>query len=112
MNADRRVCIKINAVTPGCIATDRLSPRLSSGRSEVSPLFQLPRVGAGQPEHVWTGPRGRPLAARETVPVKPPSADTVIVSRPLCPRGICSVFGEADRAKSAAELTVSFTLME
>jgi hypothetical protein len=47
MNADRRVCIKINAVTPGCIATDRLSPRLSSGRSEVSPLFQLPRVGAG-----------------------------------------------------------------
>ena len=55
---------------------------------------------------------GKPLRLIETVPVKPWSAETVTVSEPLPPRGICSVVGEADRAKSPVELTLSVTLTE
>jgi hypothetical protein len=55
---------------------------------------------------------GKPVRLSETVPVKPWSAETVTVSEPLPPRGICSVVGEADRAKSPVELTFSVTLTE
>ena len=55
---------------------------------------------------------GKPLRLRETVPVNPCSAETVIVSDPLPPRGICRVVGEAEREKSPAELTFSVTFTE
>lgn len=55
---------------------------------------------------------GKPLRLRETVPAKPWSVETVTVSDPFPPREICNVVGEADRAKSPAELTFSATLTE
>jgi hypothetical protein len=55
---------------------------------------------------------GKPLKLRETVPVYPCSAETVIVSDLLPPRGICRVVGEAEREKSPAELTFSVTFTE
>ncbi len=55
---------------------------------------------------------GKPLKLRETVPVKPCSAETVTVSEPLLPCETCRVVGEADREKSPAELTFSVTFTE
>lgn len=55
---------------------------------------------------------GKPLTLRETVPAKPESAETVTVDDPLPPRGICSVVGETESAKSPVELTVNVTLTE
>lgn len=55
---------------------------------------------------------GKPLRLIETVPVKPWSAETVTVSDPFPPREICNVVGEAERAKSPEELTLSVTLTE
>ena len=55
---------------------------------------------------------GKPLKLRETVPVKPWSAEMATLSEPLPPREICKVVGEAESAKSPAELTLSVTLTE
>jgi hypothetical protein len=55
---------------------------------------------------------GRPLMLRETVPAKPWSAETVIVSEPLPPLEICNVAGESESEKSPAELTVNVTFTE
>jgi len=55
---------------------------------------------------------GKPLRLRETLPVNPCSAETVIVSDPLPPRGICRVVGEAESEKSPVELTLKVTLTE
>lgn len=52
---------------------------------------------------------GKPLMLRETVPVNPESAETVTVSEPLPPRGICSTVGEAEREKSPGEVTFNVT---
>ena len=52
---------------------------------------------------------GKPLKLRETVPVKPESAETVTVSEPIPPREICKVVGEAESEKSPGELTTSVT---
>jgi hypothetical protein len=55
---------------------------------------------------------GKPLRLSDTVPVKPCSAETVTVSDPLPPREIGNVVGEAESAKSPAELTFNVTLTE
>ena len=55
---------------------------------------------------------GKPLRLRETVPVKPETAETVMVSDPLPPREIWRVVGEAESAKSPAELMISVTFAE
>lgn len=55
---------------------------------------------------------GKPLTLRETVPVNPESAETATVSDPPLPRGICSVVGEAESAKSPVELTLNDTFTE
>lgn len=52
---------------------------------------------------------GKPLKLSETVPVKPDSAETVMVSEPVPPRETCSVVGEAESEKSPAEFTLSVT---
>lgn len=52
---------------------------------------------------------GKPRTPRETVPVKPESAETVRVSEPVPPRETCNVVGEAESEKSPAELTTSVT---
>src|SRR5579859_7318622 len=55
---------------------------------------------------------GTPLTLSETVPEKPCSAETVTVSEPFPPLATCSVVGEAESAKSPAELTTSVTFTE
>jgi hypothetical protein len=52
---------------------------------------------------------GKPLTLRDTVPVKPESAETVTVSEPLPPREICNIVGDAESEKSPAEFTISVT---
>ena len=55
---------------------------------------------------------GKPLRLSVTVPVKPWSAEMATLSEPLPPREICNVVGEAESAKSPAELTLNVTLTE
>lgn len=55
---------------------------------------------------------GRPLRLKETLPVKPWTAETVIVSEPLVPRGICKVALDSDSEKSPGELTFNFRFTE
>lgn len=55
---------------------------------------------------------GNPLTLRETVPVNPESAETVMVSKPLAPRAICTVVVEADSVKSPVELMLNVTFTE
>ena len=62
--------------------------------------------------HVADVREGRPAALRETVPVKPLSAVTVTVSRAVVPRRTARVVGDAEREKSAAEVTFRVTLTE
>jgi hypothetical protein len=62
--------------------------------------------------HVAEVRAGRPLRLRETVPAKPWSAVTVIVSEPFPPRETCKVAGESEREKSAAELMLNVTFTE
>ena len=55
---------------------------------------------------------GTPLTLRETVPVNPESAETVMVSEPLAPRAICTAVGEADSVKFPVELMLNVTFTE
>lgn len=55
---------------------------------------------------------GTPLTLSETVPVKPCVAAMVTVSEPVPPLTTCNDVGEAESAKSPAELTISVTLIE
>ena len=52
---------------------------------------------------------GKPLKLRETVPVKPETAETVMEPEPVPPRETCNVVGEAESEKSPAEFTISVT---
>lgn len=55
---------------------------------------------------------GNPLTLRETVPVKPETAETVTVSELLPPRETCKVVGEAESVKSPVEVTLNVRLTE
>ncbi len=55
-------------------------------------------------------PAGRPEAAKETVPVKPPAGVTVIVLVPVAPCTTVTLAGAAARVKDGVPLTVSLTV--
>jgi hypothetical protein len=55
---------------------------------------------------------GKPVTLRETVPVKPLSADTVTVSLLLVLRETDRVVGESESEKSPVEWTVNVTFTE